>query len=104
MAKRFISIHKAKKRINEFTIGYMIDPGSTVNKTFREKVEKCMLTTFGKITQPFIKSTLSKNNTCVLSLIMFYETSADKIAHRVLSFFIYTIIKNYVCIDYLACQ
>ena len=36
-----------------------------------------MYTTFGEITQPFIKATLSKNNTSVLALIMFYETRAD---------------------------
>ena len=65
-----------------------------------------MYTTFGEITQPFIKSTLSKNNTSVLALIMIYETRADnpKKYFRVLSCVIYTIIKNYVCIDYLACQ
>ena len=35
---------------------------------------------------------------------MFYETRADKIAYRLLSCVIYTIIKNYACIGYLACQ
>ena len=36
-----------------------------------------MFTTFGVITQHFIKSTLANNNTSVLALIMFYETRAD---------------------------
>ena len=65
-----------------------------------------MNTTFGEITQPFIKSTLANNNTIVLALIIFYEAIADnpKKAFRVLSCVIYTIIKHYVCIDYLACQ
>ena len=40
----------------------------------------------------------------VLELWMFYDTRAENIAHRVLSCVIYTIIKNYVCIDYLASQ
>ena len=37
---------------------------------------------------------------------MFYETRADNPGKnfRVLSCVIYTIIKNYVCIDYLDCQ
>ena len=35
---------------------------------------------------------------------MFYETRADKKSYRVLSCVIYTIIKNYVYIHYLACQ
>ena len=65
-----------------------------------------MYTTFGEITQPFIKSTLSKNSTSVLASIMFYEIGADNTqkAYRVLNCVIYTIIKNYVCIDYLACK
>ena len=63
-----------------------------------------MLTTFGAITQLFIKAKLFKNNTRVLALLFFYETRADKIAYRVLSCAVYTIIKNYVCIDDLACQ
>ena len=34
MSKRFIWIDETKKRINEFTIGYMINPGLNVNKAF----------------------------------------------------------------------
>ena len=105
MAKRFIWINE-KKRINEFTIGYMINPGFNVNKSFREQVEKCMYTTFGEITQPFIKSTLAKKNTSVVALIVFYDTRADypNKTFRVLSCVIYNITKNHVCIGYLACQ
>ena len=33
-----------------------------------------MYTTFGEITQPFIRDTLAKKNTGVLALLMFYET------------------------------
>ena len=68
-------------------------------------MEKCINTTFGEITQPFIKATLSKKNTSVLALIMFYETRGDnpKKYFRVLSCVVYSIIKNYVCIEYLAC-
>ena len=43
----------------------MINPGLDVKKAFGEKVEKCMYTTFGVITQPFIKSTLAKKYKCV---------------------------------------
>ena len=65
-----------------------------------------MYTTFGETTQPFIKATLLKMNTSVLALIMFYDTISynTKKAFRVLSCVIYTIIKNYACIDYLAYQ
>ena len=58
----------------------MINPGLNVNKTFREQVEKFMFTTFGAITQPFIKSTLLKMKTRVLALILFYETRSENIA------------------------
>ena len=74
MAKRFIWINESKKRINAFAIGYMINLGLNFNKAFREQVIFLMLTTFGKITHPFIKTTLAKNNTSVLVLIIFYET------------------------------
>ena len=61
-----------------------------------------MNTIFDEITKPSIKAKLAKKNTSVLALIIFYETIVDKKAYIVLSFFIYTVIKNYVCIDYLA--
>ena len=86
MDKRFIWINKTKKCMNQFTVGYIINPGLNVNKVFREKVAKCMFTTFGEITQPFIKPTLAKKNTSTLALIMFYEKRADKKAYRVLDF------------------
>ena len=65
-----------------------------------------MNTTFYELTQPFIKTTLSKQNTSVLALIMFHEKRGEihKKYFRVLSCVIYTIIKNHVCIDYIACQ
>ena len=106
LAKRFILINETKQRIHEFTIGYMTNQGLNVNKVFREQVQKCMYTTFGEITQNCIRATLVKKNTSVLALIMCYETRSynPKRAFRVLSFFIYSIIKNYFCIEYLACQ
>ena len=51
----------------------MVYPGLRVNKAFRDQVEKCMHTTFGELTQTFIKATLSKNNTSLLELIMFHN-------------------------------
>ena len=82
----------------------MINTCLNVNKVFIYQVEKYMYDTFGEITQHFIKATLSKENTSVFTLIMFYETGEEN--HRkyfkVLCCVIYTVIKNYVCIDYLA--
>ena len=51
-------------------------------------------TIFGPITQPHIRSTLSKNKTIVLALLVFYETRAENIAYKVFICVIYTIIKN----------
>ena len=53
-----------------------------------------------------IKDCLSKNNTCVVALIMFYENNRlnTKQVYRVLSCVLYSIIKNYVCFNYLSCQ
>ena len=86
MARRFIWNNGTKRRINEFTIGYMINPSLNINKSSREQVKKCMFITFGAITKPFIKSALLNKNTNVLELIMFYETRADRIDYIVLSF------------------
>ena len=65
MAKRFIWLNE-KKRINEFTIRYMINTGLNFNKAFREQIEKCMYNTFGEIKQPFIKYKLAKKYKCVI--------------------------------------
>ena len=61
---------------------------------------------FGTLTQPFIRNNTKKKNTCVLALVMFYETRHKNTteAFRVLICVIYTIIENYVFIDYLSCQ
>ena len=50
MSKRFIWIHETKKRINEFTIRYMINPCLDVNKSFKEQMENFMFTIFCEIT------------------------------------------------------
>ena len=38
MAERFIWFNETKKRITEFTIGYMVNPGVNVRTIFREQV------------------------------------------------------------------
>ena len=53
-----------------------------------------------------LKLHLSKTNTSVSALLMFHETGGEnpKKAFRLLRSVIYIMIKNYVCIDYLACE
>ena len=57
MNKRFIYLEETKECINEFDIGYMINPNFHINKASREQVDKYMNNTFCEITQPFIKNT-----------------------------------------------
>ena len=52
--------------MNEFSIGYMINPTLDTKKSFKEQVNKFMKNTFGSITQPHISKILSRNNTRVL--------------------------------------
>ena len=74
MAKSYIWVEETKERINEFSIGYMINPTLIINKYIKEKVTKCMKTKFCAMTQPHISKILSKINTRVLALSIFYET------------------------------
>ena len=53
----FIWIEETKERINNFFIGYMINPVLNINKAFREQVNKGTKNTFFTITQPHIKTT-----------------------------------------------
>ena len=61
--------------------------------------------TFGALTQPFIRNTMKNKNTCALELVILYETGHKNATEtfRVLSCLIYTIIENYVFIDYIYC-
>ena len=81
----------------------MINPKLNIKKASREQGHKCMNNKFGQRNQPNIKTTLAKNNTRVLSLLMFFETiNNPKKALKVLSCVIYKITSNNVFIGYLA--
>ena len=53
-----------------------------------------------------IRDVIKKKDTCVISLIMFYESKGKNpiILYRLLSCILYSFIDNYVCIDYLCCK
>ena len=78
-----------------------MNPNLSTSKALKKQVTKCMKTAFGAIIQQHISKILSKNNTRVFALFMFYETRKKIKNFKVLSCVIYTIISNYVCIDYL---
>ena len=70
MARSFIWIEERKERINEFSIGYMINPIMNINKAFKEQETKCMKNTFGAIKQTQIRTILAEKNFIVLALLM----------------------------------
>ena len=49
-----------------------------------------------------IKKVLKKENTHVISLLIFYEKRNNRI-FKVLISIVYFIMENYVCVDYLCC-
>ena len=53
-----------------------------------------------------IRYFLKKKNACVMELLMIYENNGGntKKVYRLLSFVVYSLIDNYVCIDYLPFQ
>ena len=54
MSKSLIWIEETEERINEFEIGYMINPNFHVDKYFKEQVINGMNNMFGALTQPFM--------------------------------------------------
>ena len=53
-----------------------------------------------------IKHLWGKKDTCVIVLVIFNETKTKNPTkvYRVLSFVLYSVIENYVCIDYICCH
>ena len=97
---------KNKTAMNEryffikFQVGYMLNSVLKIKKAFREQVESNMALTFSYKTMTPIRKVLRKENTCVISLLIFYENRKNMI-FKVLSSVIYCIIANYECDDYL---
>ena len=60
MAKSYIWLEETKERIDDFSIGYMINPNYNINKALEEQVTKCMKNKFGTITQPHISKIAAK--------------------------------------------
>ena len=56
MDKSYIWFEEKNQCINEFSIGYMMNPNLSINKAFKEQVTKCMKTKFGFIIYPIENS------------------------------------------------
>ena len=92
--------------MNQFAIGYMIKPTLNVNKVFREQVENFLRAAFHQNTTEGIRFFMRKKDTYFIVLIMFYETKTDNPikVYMVLSFVLYSVIDNNVCIDHKCCH
>ena len=103
MSKSYIWIEEKNQRINEFSIGYIMNPTLNRNRAFKDQVKVCLKHTFGPDNNSHISKSLQKPNTRVLSLVIFYESGKTIIRKlfRVFICVIYTITNKYVCIDYL---
>ena len=91
MDTSYIWIEEKNQRINEFYIGYMMNPNFHKNKVFREQVKVCLKTTFGPSTNAHISKILLKDNTRVLALVMFYGNREKKCKTNVQSFELFNI-------------
>ena len=59
--------------MNQFAIGYIINPTLQVNKVFIEKVKKLLRANFHPNTMEYIRDIIINKDTCVIALIMFYD-------------------------------
>ena len=106
MSRRFIYINTTNEIINQFAIEYMINPTIHANKVFRDKVEKYSRGKFHQKTMELIRNVMRKKDTCVISLVIFYETRT-KIpikVYRALICVLCYVMENYVYINYLCCH
>ena len=106
MNKRMVNFYSTDESINQFVIGYMINPSINCSKVFIQQVEKYLSVSFHEKKMETIKDCLRKKNTYVMELVIFYENNGlkPKKVYRVLSCVVYSPIENYVCIEYILCQ
>ena len=77
MSKIMVHCYHTYESINQFEIGYMINPSLNCNKVFRVKYEKWLSVSLHEKKMETIKDFLRKNNTCVVLIIMFYENNGE---------------------------
>ena len=104
--KILVHCYSIDEIINQFKIGYIINPLLHFNKVSREQFGIFLSATFHNSTMKTIKKCLINENTCFMELIMSYYTNElkTKNIYGGLSCVIYSLIDNYVCIDYLSCK
>ena len=102
MDKKMV-IYVRIKNNQKFQVGYTSNNESNTNKAFREQVKSNLTLKFYKQTMVPIRKVLRKENTCVISCLMFYE-NIKSIIFNVIGSVVYCIMDNYVCVDSLFLQ
>ena len=72
MTKIIVYINSTEKYMNQFAIGYMVNPKLNVNKVLIYQVEKFLKYKFHSNNMSGIKNIFKKENTCVIVLVMFH--------------------------------
>ena len=75
MSKIIVHCYSTDETINQFSIGFMINPSLNCNKEFREQVRKWLSVSFHENTMETIKDCLRNNNTCVMAIITIYDNN-----------------------------
>ena len=75
--KRMFYFYTTDETMNQFEIGYRINPSLKFNNVFILQVEKCLSVSFSVRTMKTIKDCLMKNNAYVMVLIFFYENNGE---------------------------
>ena len=78
MSQIMVNIYSIDESINQFAIGYMINPPLMFKELFREQVEKFLNAKFNENSMVPIIYFMKKKDTCTISLIMFYENKGTK--------------------------
>ena len=81
----------------------MVNPELNINKAFKEQVESNMTNSFSGKTIMTARKGFKKGNTCIISIIMFYD-DINNMIFKVSSSIVYCIMENYACVDYIFCM
>ena len=76
MSKRLVYLYTTDEHINQFEIGYIINPTLHDNKVFRKKLKMLKRCISSKYHGRY-KNDTRKNDTYVIALIMFYENKTS---------------------------
>ena len=70
-----IHCYSTYESINQFAIGYIINPSLNCDKLFRVQVEICLGVSFHSREMETVRYCLKKKTTCVMALIMNYKNN-----------------------------